>query len=159
MLSLNQKNMKIIIKATNLELNGDLRKWIREKLEPLEKFEKNFFKEEKYYDHFFGKGKPRIEMWLEISKTTEHHRKGKIFRAEAQLRFPGKSIRAEATSENLRLAINEVKDKLQREFKQYSERMLSLTKRRQRVSKKILKLDPETRFKRKKGGRTREEGI
>lgn len=151
--------MKIIIKATNLRLNRVLREWIIEKLESLEKFEKKFFEKGKYYDDFFGKGKPKIEMWLEVSKTTEHHQKGKIFRAEAQLRFPRKSIRVEAVEEHLRTAVIKVKNKLQREFKQYKERSLSLTKRKQRVSKKIIRLDAGARFKRRNGGRVREEGV
>ena len=151
--------MKIIIRTKNIELNKALEDYITEKINSLEKFSKILQDKEKYFSHFFGKGKPKVEAWVEIERTTLHHKKGPVFRAECQMRFPGKSIRAEATSENLRLAINEVKDKLQREFKQYSEKMLSLTKRSQRISKKILKLNPGARFKRKKGGRTREEGI
>ncbi len=65
------------------------------------------------------KGKPRVEVWVEIGRTTRHHQKGDIFRAEAQMRFPGKSIRAESERDDLKLAITEVKDELQRELKKY----------------------------------------
>jgi len=150
--------MKIVIKATNLKLNQALRDYIQEKFESLEKFAK-IFQSEKYFNGYFGKGKPRVEMWLEIGRTTLHHQKGEVFRAEAQLRFPGKSIRSEAVSKNLKAAINEVKDKLQQEFKQYKEKIIALTKRRMRVFKKEIRLSETAKSKRKKGERIREEGI
>lgn len=151
--------MKIIIRTKNIQLNLSLKDYINEKINSLEKFSKILQNKEKYFNGFFGKGKPKIEAWVEIERTTIHHKKGPIFRAECQLRFPGKSIRAEVVSEDLRTAINKVKNKLQREFKQYNERSLSLTKRKQRVSKKIIRLDVGARFKKRKGGRVREEGI
>ena len=127
--------MKIVIKTKNLKLTPALEKYIEEKLNSLEKFVK-IFESEKYFDSFFSKGKLRVEAWVEIGKETLHHQKGEIFRAEVQLRFPRNSIRSEAKAKNLKLAINEVKDELQREFKQYKEKLISLTKRRQRGFKK-----------------------
>ncbi len=114
--------MKITIRTKNLKLNQEVEDYINEKINSLEKFSKVF--KEEYFNHFFTKGKPRVEAWVEIEKTTLHHKKGPFFRAECQLRFPGKSIRAEAISEDLRLAINEIKDKLQREFKEYKEKRI-----------------------------------
>ncbi|XOB41520.1 MAG: ribosome hibernation-promoting factor, HPF/YfiA family [Candidatus Nealsonbacteria bacterium] len=148
--------MKIIIKTKNIKLNRPLKDYIEEKLNSLEKFLKTFQKKI-YYNHFFGKGKPRIEAWVEIGKESLHHRKGPVFRAEVQMRFPGMSLRAEAVSKNLRTAITEVKDELQREFKQYKEKITSLGKRKTRALKKDLRLSPQARFYRK--GRIREEGI
>lgn len=147
--------MKIVIKTKNLKLNLALRQYIREKINSLEKFAKVFQNKEKY---FFKGGKPRVEAWLEIGKTTLHHQKGPIFRAECQMRFPGKSFRSTARSKNLRLAITEVKDELQRGLKQYKQKVTSLTKRRARILKKSLRLAPGAKFKRKKGARIREEG-
>lgn len=149
--------MKIVIKATNLELNRELRDYIEEKIGSLEKFAK-IFQSKKYYNHFFTKGKPRVEVWVEIGKTTLHHQKGDIFRAEAQMRLPGKSIRAESEREDLKLAITEIKDELQRELKQYKGKAEAITKRKSRVFKKLLRLSPLARFRKRKGGRTREEG-
>jgi len=130
--------MKIVIKTKNIKLNWALKGYIEEKLNSLEKFLKTFFNEKKYFNSYFGKGKPRTEMWLEIGKETLHHRKGPVFRAEAQIRFPGRSLRTEAVSKNLRAAINEVKDELQREFKQYKEKIISLQKKKTRALKKEL---------------------
>ena len=124
--------VKIIIKATNLELNQDLRDYIEEKIGGLEKFAK-VFQSENYYNGFFAKGKPRVEVWVEIEKTTRHHQKGDIFRAEAQMRFPGKSLRAESKRDDLKLAITEIKDELQRELKQYKEKAETAAKRKTRI--------------------------
>ena len=55
------------------------------------------------------------------------------------------------------MAINEVKDELQREIKEYKEKMIAEMKRRARVAIKELKISPQVRFYRK--GRIREEGV
>lgn len=149
--------MKIIVKTKNIKLNRVLLQYIEEKLGSLEKFLEIIYDKEKYFNGYFGKGKPRLEMWLEIGKENQHHRKGLVFRAEAQLRLPKESIRAEAVAKNLRQAITEVKDELQRGLKQYKEKLTSLTKRKTRRFKKEFRLSPRARFYRK--GRIREEGI
>jgi ribosomal subunit interface protein len=149
--------MKISIKTKNLKLNQALKNFIEEKINSLEKFSRIFY--QKYFNSFFGKGKPRTEAWVEIGKTTLHHQKGPFFRAECQIRFPGKSLRATARSQDLRLAIAEVKDELQRQLKQYKNKLTAQTKRKQRRFKKSLRLHPSARFKRRKGARIREEGI
>ncbi len=110
--------MKIVIKTTNLELSQELRDYIQEKIGSLEKFAK-VFQGKNYYNGFFTKGKPRAEVWVEVGRTTRHHQKGQIFRVEAQMRLSGKSLRAESEKNNLKLAITEVKDELQRELKKY----------------------------------------
>jgi len=148
--------MKIVIKTKNIELTSALEDLIEKKMNSLEKFAK-IFEEEEYFDHFFGRGKPRVEAWLEIGKETRHHQKGPFYFVECQMRFPKRSLRSEAVSEDLNAAITEVKDELQRQLKQYKERIpKSLTRRRQRVLKKELKMDEGARFYRK--GRIREEG-
>lgn len=150
--------MKIVIKTKNIKLTPALKNWIGKKINSLEKFVKIF--QEKYYDSYFGKGKPKVECWVEVGRDSLHHQKGKVLRAEAQLRFPGRSIRSEAQAKTLREAIVEVKDELQRQLKQTKTKIpISLTRRRQRVLKKMLRLDPAARFKKRKGQRIREEGI
>ena len=149
--------MKIIIRTKNLKLTSALRQYLKEKINSLDKFAKIFQEKEKYFNGFYGKGKPRVEAWVEISKTTQHHQKGPYFRAEIQMRLPRKSLRATAKEKNLKLAIVQIKDELQRQLKQYKNKLESLTKRRQRTLKKEFHLSPQARFYRK--GRIREEGI
>jgi len=115
--------MKIIIKTKNLKLNQALKNFIEEKINSLEKFSKIF--QNNYYGDFFGKGKPRVEAWVEIGKESRHHQKGPYFLAECQMRFPKKSLRSVAESEDLKQAITEVKDELQRELKQYKTKLIA----------------------------------
>jgi len=150
--------MKIVIKATNIELNQALKDYIEEKINDLERF-LEVFEEETYYNGFFGKGKPRVEAWVEVGRTTFHHQKGQVFRAEVQMHLPKKSIRAEAIADDLKLAVVEVKDELQRQLKKYKNKISVKEKRRTRIFKRLLHLSPLARFRKRKGERTREEGI
>ena len=59
--------MKIVIKTKNLKLTRALEDFIEEKINDLEKFV-NIFQSEKYFDSFYGKGKPKVEAWVEIGK-------------------------------------------------------------------------------------------
>jgi ribosomal subunit interface protein len=127
--------MKINILTKNIKLTPALKDFIEEKINPLEKFAKILHNRE-YYNHFLGRGKPRVEAWIEIGKETLHHKKGPFFWAECQMRFPGKSIRVRARSEDLKVAINEVKDESQRELKEYKEKIMAKEKRGARIFKK-----------------------
>ena len=142
--------MKIVIRTKNIKLNRALEDFIEKKINDLEKF-LEIFDEKKYFNGYFGKGKPRVEAWVEVEK------EGPFFRAECQMRFPGRSLRSEAQAKDLKLAIVEVKDELQRQLKQYKSKLIAKTKRRQRVLKKELRLSPAARFYRR--GRIREEGT
>ena len=139
--------MKVVIKTKNLRLTRALKNFVEEKINSLEKFLK-IFQSAEYFNHLpkrsaglrrtkvlrpFGKGKPRVEAWVEIGKETLHHKKGPFFWAECQMRLPGKSLRSTAKSNNLKLAIIEIKDELQRELKEYKEKIIDKTKRRQRA--------------------------
>ena len=112
--------MKVNIKATNIELDDALRFFVEEKIGELEKFLGAFGP-----DDFFIGEKEKVEAWVEIGKTTKRQLKGNIFRAEVQLHLPKKSLRAEATDIDLRMAINSVKDELQREIKRYKNKRLA----------------------------------
>lgn len=124
--------MKVVIKTKNLRLTKTLKSFVEEKVNSLEKFLK-IFQSAEHFNHFFGKGKPRIEAWVEIGKISLHHKKGPYFWAECQMRLPGKSLRSTAKSNDLKLAITEIKDELQRELKEYKEKIIDKTKRRQRA--------------------------
>lgn len=99
--------MKIDIKGTNMELTEAIKDYVNEKIGSLEKFFDNI-----------------VEARVEVGKTSNHHQKGDIFRAEVNLDVPEKYVlRAEATREDLYMAINQVKDELQRQVKKYKEKM------------------------------------
>lgn len=148
--------MNIIIKATNLKLTPALKQYIQEKINSLEKFVKRCYGSQ-YFNKFLGKRKAECEAWIEVGKETKGQLKGPIFFAECQIKFPGKSLRAKVKNKDLRLAVNEAKDDLQGELKQYKNKLRAQTERKARAAKKELKISPQARFYRK--GRIREEGI
>ncbi len=113
------KDMRIDIKTTNIELTEALDVWVRMKLEPLERL-MDILREKDVF--VSGKEDERVNVWVEIGKTTREQRKGDVFRAEIQMRLPHKSIRVTAVTDDLRKSINEARDKLQRELKEYQER-------------------------------------
>ena len=93
---------------------------------------------------------------LEIARTTRHHRKGKIYSAEANLSLGGKLLRAEAEGEDVRAAIDLLSEEIEREIKTYKGKNRAFLLRGARQAKKDLRLDPAARLYRR--GRIREEG-
>jgi len=112
----NRHNMKIIVQATNFKLNKALSTFINEKIGDLER----------------GLGKAdseAVEARVEIGKPSGHHKKGDIFYAEINLKMPGKLLRATSENWDLRIAITEVKDELQRQIRKYKEKMIAKNRR------------------------------
>ncbi len=138
--------MKIIIKGTKIKLTQNLKDFIEEKIRDLEKFFK--FKVKEDFE---------VKAFMEIGKLSKHHRKGDIFYAECQILLPGKGVRSVAEKEDLKLAICEVKDELQKQLKKYKKAQMQKVARGKRRIKKDLKLSKGARFYRK--GRILEEGI
>lgn len=102
--------MKVTIKATNLDLTPGIKKAIEEKIATLDKFIP-------YIDS-------TVEAFAEVAVETRHHKQGKIYYAEANIKVPGKIIRSEAREENIYKAINTVKDELQQLLKKYKEKQI-----------------------------------
>ncbi len=74
------------ITSTNLELTDAIRSYVETKLASLDKFCERY---------------SPCDVAVEVGKTSEHHNKGKIFRAEYTMTIPGTSLRAEAVEEDL----------------------------------------------------------
>jgi ribosomal subunit interface protein len=143
--------MKITIKATKIKLTPEIKKFLEEQINSLEKFAKGTFGE-KYYDGFFGKGKPKAEARVEI--------RGKergFYYVECNLNFPNRLIRAESLKKDLKSAIYEVKDELQREIKEYREKFFAKFKRGARKLKRELRVSEAAKIK--EGKRVLREGI
>jgi len=102
--------MKVTIKTTNLKLTPGIKKAIEEKIATLDKF----------IPHI----DTLVEAFVEVALETRHHKKGKIYYAEANIKVPGRIIRSEAREDNIYRAINVVKDELQRAFKEYKKRKI-----------------------------------
>jgi len=100
--------MKVTIKATNLKLTPGIKKAIEEKIATLDKF----------IPHIGTS----VEAFVEVALETRHHKKGKIYYAEANIKVPGRIVRSEARGEDIYQAINEIKDELQRLLKKDKKR-------------------------------------
>ncbi len=106
--------MNIIIKAKNLKLTAEFQEFIEEKIGGLKKFSKILQRKDN-----FEKRNDSGEFFVEVEKETQHHRKGYIFKAEARINLPGKTLVAASKKDDLKQAIVEVKDRLQQEIKKY----------------------------------------
>jgi putative sigma-54 modulation protein len=58
---------------------------------------------------------------LDLGKTTNHHQKGDIFRAEINLQIPGATLRADAMSSDLYAAIDEMSDRIRTQVHKWKE--------------------------------------
>lgn len=102
--------MQIDIKTKQLDLTPAIAEFIEEKIGSLSKFIQRF--EEK------GEAKASVE----IARTTNHHHQGEVYYAEVNLNIDGVVLRAEQTDEDIRAAIDKVKDILKVEIQKHKEK-------------------------------------
>lgn len=116
--------MKILITTKNLDQSEALSVFIEKKFESLKKFLNVL----KYPDE----GKTLAEIFVEVEKETNHHRKGDIFVVKARTNLPGKNMIAEAKGEDLFATVIEAKDELKMEIEKYKFKKIDKTRRLQR---------------------------
>ncbi|MBI2591581.1 MAG: ribosome-associated translation inhibitor RaiA [Candidatus Brennerbacteria bacterium] len=104
--------IKFNLKSTNLDITPSLENYFETKIGGLERFLKHWSKE------------GAVEVWAELARTTKHHHKGDVFRAELDVRLPGKILRAEAKAEDARRAIDLSRVKMLGEIKKYKTKIL-----------------------------------
>ena len=112
--------MRIEIKYSQFQPAQDVEEYARERIGSLERFLKSF---EKNHE---------ITVFVEIARSTRHHRKGDVFYAEATFETVpgGKQLRAEATAPDIRLAIDQVKEKLKKEIRRYKDKLVETRRRK-----------------------------
>ena len=118
--------MNINLKSLNIELTPQIRDYVDKKVNGLEKF--------------IHRVDESVQAWVEVSKTTNHHQKGDVFRVYIQIHLPhyAKGVRAEATHESLNAAIDDAHDQIKLELEKAKEKKISLARRGSRLFKKIL---------------------
>ena len=84
-------------------------------------------------DKYLGKLKV-LSAHFEISKTTNHHKKGEIYRAEANLIVNGDLLRVEKTEKDSYKAIDKVKDHLELVIKKYKEKKIDRKKKKVKLA-------------------------
>src|ERR1035437_2920983 len=124
--------MKIIINTKNLEHSEALSDFIEKKFETLKKFIDVL----KYPDE----GKTLAEVFVEVEKDTNHHRKGDIFIVKAKIALPGRIIIAEANEEELFASVLKAQDELKMEIEKYKLQKIDNARREARKSKNNIEL-------------------
>ncbi len=99
--------MQIKIKASKIELSPNIRDYIQEKMDMLEKY--------------LGSVKA-TNCDVEIERALTGQNKGKVFRAELNLSVPGELLRVEKTEKDIYKAIDKVKDHMTRSIRRYKEK-------------------------------------
>lgn len=98
----------VIIKATHLELTDEIREYVEKKFEKLSRF----------YDNI-------LEVRVEMERMfPNHHNKGKIYRVEANVNVPNKTLRVEKSTDDLIKSIDKVKDHLDEVINKYKEKLI-----------------------------------
>ena len=104
----------LTLKETATKLTPEIKEYLERKAFQLEKF-LNY--------------KGEAPLWVEMERTTNHHQKGFIFRAEFQLRLPRTSLRSEALREDMREAIDEASKEMERRIKDWKEEQIAKHRR------------------------------
>lgn len=118
------KIMSINIKATNIELTNSIGKYINKKLESVEKFVKN---------------KNEMIVYIEVGKTTNHHKQGDVFKAEFNIEISGIKFYTVSEKEDLFNAIDDAQKELVRQISENKDKQQTLFKRGATSVKKMLK--------------------
>lgn len=117
--------MKITYKAAGTSLTPSLKKYIEDKIvRPVKKL----FKDDE-----------AVTLDIEFARTTNHHRKGFIWHAEANLSLGKKMIRAEQEGEDPHTTIDEVGQELLREIKAFKGKSKTKEIRGARKIKRIVR--------------------
>ncbi|EKD32781.1 MAG: sigma 54 modulation protein/ribosomal protein S30EA [uncultured bacterium] len=98
------------IKCTNMDLTDAIRAYVEEKMLSLAKFAQHF--------------EPAVTLDIEVGKTTGHHNKGEVFKAECNLQIPGHLLRAESVGDDLYAAIDACQSDLKRQLEQVREKLI-----------------------------------
>ncbi|HAM88361.1 MAG: Sigma 54 modulation protein/ribosomal protein S30EA [Candidatus Falkowbacteria bacterium GW2011_GWC2_38_22] len=112
--------MKITIKAKKITMSPNIKDYIQEKMDMLDKY----------------LGTVQVTNCdVEIAMDVNSQHKGEIYRAEVNLSVPGELIRVEKTEKDLYKAIDKVKDHLARSIRRYKD--IKLDKKRQGGEEKV----------------------
>ena len=106
--------MNINIKTGNLTLTPAISEYANKRLEKI--------------GRIIGSD-PAIQCDVELAKTTDHHHKGEIFRAEIHIVGSGKNLYASSEKEDLYSAIYDVRHEILRELNVDKEKRLSFIRR------------------------------
>lgn len=117
--------MHITITGVHIDITTAIHDYAKDKIESLNKYIKN--------EDTSSTAK------VTLTKTTEHHSHGEMYKAEAVLHISGKTLTAGETEDDLYKAIDSLKDTLARELSTYKDKKQSVFKRSAHKIKSLLK--------------------
>jgi ribosomal subunit interface protein len=117
--------MKKNIKATSMKLTDAIRDYLDKKFVHVEKF--------------LNKDDDSIMCYVELGKTSNKHKSGDVYRAEANIDIGGKVLRAVSEQEDLYMAIDDMEAELNRLVTDFKKKKNSLTKKGGAEVKKLIK--------------------
>jgi putative sigma-54 modulation protein len=106
--------MNINIKGSNISLTPAISDYVDKRLKKISKLLGN---------------DSALQCDVELARTTAHHQKGEIFRAEVHIVGSGKDIYAASEQEDMYAAIDLVRDDVLREVKAKKAKQISLVRR------------------------------
>lgn len=101
--------MRVEISSTRLDITDALKKYTEIKIKSVERMLKKF--------EVHGE----IVAFVELSRTTRHHKQGDVYYAEITMKLPQKTIRIEKTHEDVRGAIDQLKNTLKEDISKLKE--------------------------------------
>ncbi|MDP4000959.1 MAG: ribosome-associated translation inhibitor RaiA [bacterium] len=121
--------MNISIKGTNYKPTQSIKEYVVDKVNNLEKYSNRNLS-------------ARVEL-----ERDRHHKKGDVMRAEIMLLADGKTMRAEAVSEDVFASVDLMIPKIREQISKLKDKEQTLRRRRSRSAKKNSKpLDPLTKY-------------
>lgn len=131
--------MRIQIKSTNFDLTEAIRKNVEDKLSGAARLLKTV--EERDQDD--EKGEESVLARVEVGRTTNHHNKGDIYKAEIHLEIPGEpNLHAAAVEADLNVAIDSMQEQIEREIRQSQEKRRDAVRRGGREAKEMMMNQP-----------------
>jgi ribosomal subunit interface protein len=118
--------MKHNIKTTNIFLTPAITDYVSKRLSHIDKFIR-------------PEDSEAVMCYVDIGKTTKHHKAGDVFKAEFTIHIGGKSFRAVAEKDDLYTAIDAVNDEMANEIKSLKDKKVSLIRRGGAKIKSIIK--------------------
>jgi len=108
--------MRHNIKATGFVMTPTIKDYVEKRVNHLEKF--------------VNPNQKELPMcYVEIGKTTNHHKTGDLFRAEFTLYIGSKSLRVEAEKDDLYTSIDSVTEGMVEELKSFKDKKVSLIRK------------------------------
>jgi len=108
--------MKHNIKTKEISLTPAITDYLEKKIAHLDKF-------------ISPEDKETVMCYVEVGKSTQHHKNGDFFVAELTIHIGGKSLRAEVEKDDLYAAIDVVVDEMATELKRFGKKKYSILKR------------------------------